>query len=172
MKNLTTEPLDDCAIRVVVTHPGGEAKFKLKRIPSHGKHSKSITFRANGHMDVGHPRKEPGHRFLISFILPPEDSSGGFSGMKIWPVNGNEPEDYILPRHGEVAHIGKAFDLRAHHSPGDGKVTMLTLSDDCSVRGRYHYALGVFQDKKRDKHRIDEHDPQIYNTGDVGEGGD
>ena len=166
---LTTEPLDDCAITVAVTHRGENAIFRFKRIPSHGKHSEAVHFRKNGHMEVRHLRNAPGHRFSISFILPPQDAGGGFAGMKIWPVNGSEPENYALPRGGKVAHIDKAFDLSA--LPGKGKVTMLTLSDDCSVQGRYHYKLGIFRSRNH-KDGIDEHDPQIYNTGDVGGGDD
>ena len=157
---MKTEPLDDCA--VIVHYDRKTDTFKLERLRSLGRHSESVDFYGNGQMDVRFRKHEPGYRFSISFILPPGDTSGGFSGIKIWPVKEKEPKAH---------HVAAAFHVELTPSADDpAKITKLTLIDDASIADKYKYRLGIYKDKR--KQGIAYHDPQIYNTGDLGGGGE
>lgn len=167
LKPLTTQPLDDCAISVVVTHPGkGKAKFQLERIPSHGKNYKAIQVQKNGRMKVRFDAEIP--LTTLSFILPPEDASGGFAGIKIWRAGKKEPRCFVLPPDGHWEPIDGVFEVEARYSEPD-KATILIVRDNGSVKGKFRYMLGVH---RKETGFIDQHDPQIYNTGGTGAGGD
>src|SRR5262245_27406560 len=123
---MKTEPQEDCAVSVKVTHSGNNAKFHFKRLASLGKHSKSIDFKEeNGRIDIRFEKWQKSHQFTISFLLPDDDGSGGFAGMKIWKVQGGpEPKGFFLPPCGKRWRINEAFDLEARCFDPE-KVTVL-----------------------------------------------
>lgn len=161
-------PPDDCAIEVKVTYDSDKPKFHLKRIPSDGSFYDKVELDAAGDLKLNLPEGRTNHRFAISFRLHPEDKSGGFAGIKIWPKDGIEPEEFFRPGRGITLLIPSTpLDLHVYFTEDTkrDKATLLSIGDDCSIQSHFFYCLGIYRNPDR-KGPIDQDDPRIYNNGD------
>src|SRR6185436_4529938 len=101
--------------------------------------------------------------------LPPEDTSGGFAGIKIWLEGEPEPRDWFLPVNHRTVQVLHNFDLHVYFTAPDidpKKVTLLSIGDRFRLRGTFNYCLGIYRDRDRNPQNIAADDPRIYNNGD------
>ena len=152
----------DCLIEI--TYDASlDQKFRFTRRPHRSEYHDLIHLKDNGDLKIEAPRHLRGHRFVICFALPDHYSSGGFSGIKIWKKGRAKPNEYRT-RNGRIA--GTPFKLHVHHDGETGKITKLKLDDVYAGHGSFQYNFGLVV---AGNDFIESHDPEILNTGPVGQ---